>query len=49
MSEKEVVQKFQDMCMESINPDLYSALVDEIIPALKLARTKLKQEPEPVK
>jgi hypothetical protein len=36
--EKEVVEAFVEMCEESINPDLYSTLVDEIIPAIESAR-----------
>ncbi len=42
LSEKDIVDGFEKMCMESINPDLYSCLVDEIIPALKQARKNLK-------
>ena len=42
MSEEiDIVQDFRKMCEESINPDLYSCLVDEIIPALNQARKKL--------
>ncbi len=45
MEEKEIVEKFRTMCESSINPDLYSTLVDEIIPALKLVRKDLNEEP----
>jgi len=42
MNEKQIVQKFQKMCEKSINPDLFSVLVDKIIPALMAARKNLK-------
>ncbi len=38
MNERQVVKDFRTMCEKSINPDLYSSLVDEIIPALWLSR-----------
>ena len=46
MPEKDIVSGFRKMCEESVNPDLYSSLVDKIIPALKLARKRLAQEAE---
>ncbi len=36
--EQKIVEQFRAMCEKSINPDLYSTLVDGIIPALKLAK-----------
>lgn len=42
MNEIDIVQNFREICEESINPDLYSCLVDEIIPALNQARKNLK-------
>jgi len=41
MNEKKIMEEFRAMCRVSINPDLYSTLVDEIIPALKIARKGL--------
>jgi NADPH-dependent 7-cyano-7-deazaguanine reductase QueF len=35
---KTTIDSFNSMCERSINPDLYSVLIDEIIPALELAR-----------
>ena len=40
--EKKIVEAFRKMCEESMNPDHYSYLVDNIIPALKLARKEMK-------
>ena len=45
--EKDIVEQFRLLCEESINPDLYSSLVDKIIPALKLARRALKPKDIP--
>ncbi len=38
MNERQVVEDFKAMCEKSINPDLYSALVDDLIPALRASR-----------
>ena len=52
MNEQEIVEKFRLMCEQSINPDLYSTLVDRIIPALTVSRKALanaKRDAEEVK
>ena len=41
--EKEIVHEFQNMCEESIDPELYTMLVDKIIPDLKLSRYSLTE------
>ena len=41
MDEKQIVMQFKKMCEQSINPDLFSSLVENIIPALKSARKAL--------
>ena len=41
--ERQIVEKFKSMCEKSINPDLFSTLVDEIIPALEVARGMLDE------
>lgn len=33
--DKDIIARFAELCQKSIKPDLYSVLVDEIIPALK--------------
>ncbi len=43
MSEEQIVQKFKDMCAESLSPDLYSMLFNKILPPLRLVRKSLKQ------
>ena len=42
--QKDVVENFKTMCEESVNPDLFSCLVNEIIPVLKIARKELSKE-----
>lgn len=32
------ISEFTRLCQESVNPDLYSTLIDDIIPALRDAR-----------
>lgn len=39
--EKAIVVAFRKLCEESINPDLYSYLVDEILPVLEQNRKRL--------
>ncbi|KKM00446.1 hypothetical protein LCGC14_1804310 [marine sediment metagenome] len=34
---EKIIQMFVTQCEKSINPDLYTKLVDEIVPALELA------------
>lgn len=36
--EEGTIKDFLDMCIPSINPDLYSYLVDKIIPTLRMSR-----------
>ncbi len=48
MNEEEIVEQFEIMCGESVNPDLCSILIDDIIPALRLSRTGLDDAPCPI-
>jgi hypothetical protein len=41
LPEKTIVADFRKMCEESLNPDLYSCLIDEILPALEHTRSRL--------
>ena len=41
LPEKSIVDVFRRMCEESLNPDLYSYLVDEILPILAQNRKQL--------
>jgi len=42
--ERDILARFDEMCQESLSPEIYSSWKDEIIPALKKIRTQL-QEP----
>ena len=46
--EEGIIKAFLDICTPSINPDLYSCLEDEIIPALYISRGVLKDNEEQV-
>lgn len=39
-----IVKKFRKICVECLNPDQYSFLVDEIIPQIKRSRKTFKND-----
>lgn len=43
MTEKQIVEEFKKMCESSLEPDKYSFLMDEILPALVDTRKSLKE------
>lgn len=41
ISEKDVLNRFDEICQETLNPDVYSIWKDEIIPTLNKLRPQL--------
>lgn len=44
ITEKDIMTRFDEMCQESLSPDVYSTWVNEIIPALNKIRAGLKEK-----
>ena len=44
ITEKQILSRFNEMCQESLSPDVYSMWADQIIPALNKIRNGLKPE-----
>jgi len=41
ISERDILKRFDEMCVESLEPDVYSIWKDEIIPTLNKVRSQL--------
>ncbi len=44
ITEAKIVETFKKMCLESLPPEQYEHLTQEILPRLKLARKKLQPD-----
>ncbi len=44
ITETDILNKFVEMCSESLSPNMYNVLIDTIIPSLKQARLNLKNK-----
>ena len=45
ITEKKIMTRFDEMCQETLSPDVYSIWADQIIPALNKIRTGLQPTP----
>jgi len=45
ITEKELLKRIDEMCAESLSPDIYSMWIDKIVPALNKIRFSLQNSP----
>ena len=44
ITEQELLKRINEMCIESLPPDIYSMWIDKVVPQLSAARHRLQVE-----